>query len=196
MSGLEKIIGHITKESEAVTGELLKEASKKAEAIVSESEKKTLDECDRIKKKAEAEALNIGERAEASAALKTKRILLSAKQELIEDTIAMIMKELNSLSDAEYVGYFTKLFEKHIPSQDAVMRLSKNDLSRLGDKLDGFVKMAAEKGSKLTVAKEAADIANGFVLDFGGVEENCSFAALIEQNSEEIKDIISKKLFS
>ena len=136
-------------------------------------------------------------RSNASAELKTKQILLTGKQELLNDTIGMAKEKLSNLSDQEYVDFIKKLFSKHVPSEDAVLKLNAADLKRIPqDVIDGFVKSAEDKGAKLTVSSEAAEIKNGFVLDFGGIEENCTFDALIDQNIEELQDKVKSLLFA
>ena len=58
------------------------------------------------------------------------------------------------------------------------------------------MKKAKEAGADLKISEEAAEIKNGFVLDFGGIEENCTFDALIDQNIEELQDKVKSLLFA
>ena len=109
----------------------------------------------------------------------------------------MVRGRLNSLSDEEYAEFITGLFAKHVPNKDAVLKLNAADMKRIPKEvLDGFVKKAEEAGAKLTVSGEAAGIKNGFVLDFGEIEENCTFDALIDQNIEELQDKVKSLLFA
>ncbi len=197
MSGLEKIVDRISKESAGKAEAILNDAKSKAEMIRKDMEKKTTEECGRITRKAESQALNIVERSQASADLKSKQILLSGKQEVLNETISMAREKLAGLSDQEYADVFVKLFQKHVPSQNAVLKLSSKDLGRLsGDTVSKLVEAAKAAGSELTVSKEAADIRDGFVLDFGGIEENCTFDALFDQNIEELMDKAKSILFA
>ena len=192
MNGLDKLVARISGESDAQI-----EANAKAAEIKADSDKKMKAECERIEKKAQTEVETIEMRSKASAELKTKQILLTGKQELLNDTIGMAKEKLSSLSDQEYVDFIKKLFSKHVPSEDAVLKLNAADLKRIPqDVIDGFVKSAEDKGAKLTVSSEAAEIKNGFVLDFGGIEENCTFDALIDQNIEELQDKVKSLLFA
>ena len=197
MSGLEKIIGHITEESSEKAAFLLQAAEKKAAAVKNETIRKAAEEVDRIEKKADAETASIRERAEASAALRRKQILLSGKQEIVEKTVELAKEKLESMTGSEYEEFILRIFTGHAPKEDAVLKLSEKAKSLLSaSAVEKLVKIAAENGSKLSVSEKCADIANGFILDFGGVEENCSFTALIEQNIEEIQDRISRELFA
>ena len=197
MNGLDKLVARISGESDAQIQAIIDEANAKAAEIKADSDKKMKAECERIEKKAQTEVETIEMRSKASAELKTKQILLTGKQELLNDTIGMAKEKLSNLSDQEYVDFIKKLFSKHVPSEDAVLKLNAADLKRIPqDVIDGFVKSAEDKGAKLTVSSEAAEIKNGFVLDFGGIEENCTFDALIDQNIEELQDKVKSLLFA
>ena len=197
MGGLDKIIGHINHDAENEVKSVLDAAKAQAESIVNDAKEKTAEECDRINKKAATEVQSILDRGRSSAELKTKQILLTGRQELISETINMVRDRLNSLSDEEYAEFITGLFAKHVPNKDAVLKLNAADMKRIPKEvLDGFVKKAEEAGAKLTVSGEAAGIKNGFVLDFGEIEENCTFDALIDQNIEELQDKVKSLLFA
>ena len=197
MGGLDKIIGHIRHDAENEVKSVLDAAKAQAESIVNDAKEKTAEECDRINKKAATEVQSILDRGRSSAELKTKQILLTGRQELISETINMVRDRLNSLSDEEYAEFITGLFAKHVPNKDAVLKLNAADMKRIPKEvLDGFVKKAEEAGAKLTVSGEAAGIKNGFVLDFGEIEENCTFDALIDQNIEELQDKVKSLLFA
>ena len=197
MGGLDKIIGHISRDAENEVKSVLDAAKAQAESIVNDAKEKTAEECDRINKKAATEVQSILDRGRSSAELKTKQILLTGRQELISETINMVRDRLNSLSDEEYAEFITGLFAKHVPNKDAVLKLNAADMKRIPKEvLDGFVKKAEEAGAKLTVSGEAAGIKNGFVLDFGEIEENCTFDALIDQNIEELQDKVKSLLFA
>ena len=197
MGGLDKIIGHISHDAENEVKSVLDAAKAQAESIVNDAKEKTAEECDRINKKAATEVQSILDRGRSSAELKTKQILLTGRQELISETINMVRDRLNSLSDEEYAEFITGLFAKHVTNKDAVLKLNAADMKRIPKEvLDGFVKKAEEAGAKLTVSGEAAGIKNGFVLDFGEIEENCTFDALIDQNIEELQDKVKSLLFA
>ncbi len=196
MSGLDKITARILEESAAKAQEITDEAVQKAKAITAEGQRKTAEECERIGKKAEAVVLSTEEKGHTSAQLRHKQILLAGRQELIHEVIDTARKELSSLNDAEYKEFIVKLFRKHLPSQDAKLMLSEQDKLRLGaDTLETLKAAALANGSKLTIADEAAAIRNGFVLSYGGVEENCTIDALLDQSIDDMQDKVKDILF-
>ncbi len=196
MSGLDKIIARIADESAVKAKEVLDEAHKSAAAIKADGLKKTAEECERINKKAEAAVLSTAEKGQASADLRHKQILLQGKQELMTEVIDTARKRLDSLDDGAYREFIVKLFKKHIPSQDAELRLNAHDRERLGENVLSELKTLAEQnGVKLSLSDESYNIRNGFVLSYGGVEENCTVEALLEQSMDELSDKVRDILF-
>ena len=52
-----------------------------------------------------------------------------------------------------------------------------------------------EKKASLKISREAREIEGGFVLSYGGIEENCSFDALFASAGEQLQDVVQKILF-
>jgi len=191
------MIDHITHEAEENVSAVISEAKSSAAAMTAENEKKIEEECSRIARKADSEAENIAERSVASAQLKARQILLSGRQELINSTLEAARERLGNMDEAEYFPLLLKLFKKHCPAKDASISFCSRDMERMPDPLKEEIrKAAAEKGCGLRFSETPADIQNGFVLDFGGVEENCSFDALMENSIDDLRDLIQRILFA
>ena len=56
--------------------------------------------------------------------------------------------------------------------------------------------LLAEKGASLEISEETRDMGSGFVLVYGGIEENGDFDDLIDSAYERLQDIAHKALFS
>ena len=73
--------------------------------------------------------------------------------------------------------------------------LSDADMSRQRD-FEQKIKAAAEaKGGKLVLKKEPKAIPDGFVLVYGGVEENCTLKALFDVKKDQLQDKVNEILF-
>ena len=46
------------------------------------------------------------------------------------------------------------------------------------------------------VSKEGKNIENGFVLVYGGIEENCTLRAMFDAKRDELSDKVHRMLFS
>lgn len=196
MSGLDKITARILEESAAKAKEITDEARQKAEAITADGQRRTAEECERINKKAEAGVVNTQDKGKTSAQLRHKQILLAGRQELIHEVIDTARQELSSLNDAEYKEFIIGLFKRHLPGQAAELKLNAKDKIRLGaDTLEALKAAAGANGAKLTISDESADIKNGFILSYGGVEENCTIDALFDQSMDDMQDKVKDILF-
>ena len=197
MSGLDKIIGHISEEAAGEAKSLLDAAKAQADSIRQDAEAKASAECDRILKRSESDVQNILDRGNSSAELRKKQILLREKQELINSTIEKAKASLYALEPSAYFDTLAKLFAKNALGREGTIAFSKADLARLPE---GFLqelrKTAEEKGGSLKVSEQPVDIDGGFVLNYGGIEENCSFQALIDGNMEALQDKVQKELFA
>lgn len=73
----------------------------------------------------------------------------------------------------------------------------KNDLDRMPQGFEAVIEKAAvSKGGSLTLVKEPKNIDGGFILVYGGIEENCSFRALLAARRDELSDKVHAMLFS
>ena len=74
---------------------------------------------------------------------------------------------------------------------------SAKDMERLPA---GFAKRVSEiakaHGGDLTLADKASDIDGGFILIYGGIEENCSLTAMFHAQKEEMADKLNSLLFT
>lgn len=196
MNGLEKIIERISGDSKKEADAIHEKALNDIAEIKAESEKKISAECEKIKQRSDSEINVIKERAKSSADLSYRQIMLEGKQELINETILSAKSKLENLPDADYISFIGDLLKKHTPTRDAILYFNSRDLKRIPrSTMEGFVSEASKNGAKVSLSDKPADIKNGFILDYGGIEENCTFDALIEQNIEMLEDVANSTLF-
>ena len=86
------------------------------------------------------------------------------------------------------------MVEKFSLPQPGEIYFSAADLARLPADFDSRLEKAA-KGA-LQRSSETRPIDGGFVLTYGGVEENCSIEALFYAAREELQDKVHALLFS
>ena len=88
------------------------------------------------------------------------------------------------------------MLNKFALAENGEVIFSVKDLERMPD---GFAeeiqKIAAAKGGTLALSKESRQIEGGFVLVYGGIEENCTFRALFDSQKDELQDKVQKILF-
>ncbi len=193
MSGLDKILEDIKKEADAKTEEILSAAKEKAEAVIKEAEADAAKTVSDAEAKSKRESEQIVERAHSSAQLRQQKMILEKKQELIGDIMGKAKTALAALSESEYFDMIRKQAARFNLKEPGVVHFSKKDLDRLPEGFAG--ELAKAVGGDVTVSDEPANIDGGFVLSYGGIEENCSFDAMFRSGKEELQDIISGILF-
>ncbi len=197
MTGLEKIIEKIGLDAMSAGAEVQAKADAHCAEILAEAKA----ECGRIDAAAEADSAalrsDILARGESGAQMQRKNRILTAKQEMIHGVIESAKNKLLGLNAIDYFVLLGKLAEKYAQPGDGVMFLSASDLARVPAYFRSTLSdIGAKKGGTLTLSDTPRDIGGGFVLAYGGIEENCTFEALFEENKERLQDVVREKLFS
>ena len=198
MSGLDKIKDRILGDAEKTAEGILEDADKEAAEIKSKAVREADDLSKQITKKADQDLVSFQERVDSSIDMDRRMRLLSAKQEMIRDVIDEARNKISTLSVKEYFGLLLKLIELSVrKGESGTLYFSGKDLARMPE---GFEKAAAdaaaEAGGTVAVSKEPRDIGDGFVLSYGGIEENCTFDAMIAAKKDDLTDIVQTILFS
>ena len=193
MSGIDKIISQIESDTRAVCDDVVNKAQMKSERIITEA----VDKAAAIKADSEkaiaARSADIVKRGESAASLEEMKILLSSKQNIISTMLSHGIDRLKSLPDSEYFDLILRMVKKYSLKEDGIIRFGKKDIARLPVNFINDIDSAAN--GRLTLSDEAADIDAGFILIYGGIEENCSFDAIFTGEEENLRDRASKLLF-
>lgn len=196
MTGLDKIINQIENEAKENADKIIAEAEEKASEIISTAEKKAAEITSEYAKKAETECAAITARAASADALEIKKSILSKKQSLIKDAVKNAESAVYNLPDSEYFDIILKTVKKYAPNKNGVMMFGKKDLDRLPNDFEKTINATLGfENTKLVISDKTADIDGGFILNYGGIEENCSFKALFDSAAEELSDKALALLF-
>lgn len=199
MAGLDKIIARIQAESEEAAARTLEAAKAEAEKILQNAREEAAAECAAIDRKAELAAANTLDRGHSAAELKKRQRILAEKQVLIGKIIGEAKQQLKSMPQEAYFENIVKLAVKAAQKGGGTILFSKTDLDHLpenfADTLNAALKASGREGAALTVSGETRDIDGGFVLTYGGIEENCSFDALFDSAHEMLQDKVQEILF-
>lgn len=197
MAGLDKIISQIKEESQEAAARTIAAARAQADEILAAARKEAESECADIERRSRQSVANILERGRSAADLKKRGSILAEKQQLIGETIAKAKAELKGMETDAYFEMILKLAVKSAQPGKGDLLLSEKDLARLPegfeDKLNAALK---DKGAALHISKDTRDIDGGFVLTYGGIEENCSIDALFDSAHETLQDKVQEILFS
>lgn len=197
MTGLDKIINQIQNESKEKINEIISAAEKKAKEIVSAANEDAQSKANEIVEKAEKDTKIILSRAESANAIEIKNSILLKKQDIIKKAVANTQNYICELPDSEYFDIILKMVKKYAPKKSGDVQFNKADLARLPKDFEAAMNTALNDSSvSLKISDKPADINGGFILCYGGVEENCSFKALFESAADELSDKAHTLLFS
>ena len=187
MAGLDKIISQIKEESQEAAARTLAGARDEADKILAAA-----------RKEAESECADIERRSRQSAAdLKKRGSILAEKQKLIGDTIEKAKAELKGMDTDAYFDMILKLAVKSAQDGKGELLFSSKDLARVPEGFEDRLNAALkDKDAALRISKDTRDIDAGFVLTYGGIEENCSIDAIFDSAHELLQDKVQEILFS
>lgn len=196
MSGLDKMKSRILEEADHSAKEIIDKANAEAEAVIKAAEEEARAEAEKISSKAERDAADYAKRVASSMDMRRKQAHLAAKQEVISHVLKSAYDTVMNLEVKEYFDMLEKLLERYVLPEEGEICFSAKDLGRMPEGFSGKVKtIAANKGGSLTLSGEARDIDGGFLLVYGGIEENCTIKAVFDAKREELSDQVNRLLF-
>lgn len=197
MAGLDKIKSQILNEANQSAQQTLAEAKEEAEKILNAAKEEAAKASGAIEEKSKIELAGCKDRVASSVDLQKRTRVLAAKQELISSFLQKAYSSLDSMEASAYFDLLLKLLDKYAQPKDGTFCMSARDLGRLPQGYETKIQeIARKKGGTLKLSQESIRIENGFVLDYGGIEENCTFSALFEEKRDELSDKIRGLLFA
>ena len=197
MAGLEKIKSQILDEARVSADAKIEEAKAQAAQMKLAAQEEGARQADAILKKSETEIAAYKERVKSSMDLQKRTRFLEAKQEMIAEILEKAYDKVINLETDEYYKLLLSILETYVLPQEGEIYFSVKDLENMpvgfGKKIE---ETAQAKGGKLTVAGAGRDnIENGFILVYGGIEENCTIRAMFDAKRDELSDIVHQLLF-
>lgn len=193
MSGIDKIIKQIEEDTATVCDDIMNRAQAQADSILADAQTEAAAILSEAEQKTAAKVEDIRKRGDSAAELEERRVLLYTKQDIISKMLEKGIEEVKNLPDDEYFGIILQMIGKSSQPQDGIIRFGEKDLSRLPR---GFERKMNDvsKGS-LKLDKDPVKIDAGFILIYGGIEENCSFDAIFQSEAETLSDRAGRLLF-
>ena len=196
MTGLDKIVHQILEEAEDTAKKHMQEAQEEAQNILTEAEEKAKEMRKNLLEDSEKEVANYREKRMSAIDLQRRTAILQVKQEIIEDILLKSYDRFCNMSDAQYFANLEKMLAQFVLDKTGEIYFSAKDLVRMPAEFAGTINdIAKAKGGRLEIAKETREIDGGFVLVYGGIEENCSFKALFDVKRSQLQDEVYKILF-
>lgn len=197
MSGLDEILDIISQQQKQTENNIIRRAEEKARAIEAEGNAEAEKAYEDYMKKSSAQAETDYKNACNSADAEMKRKILKCRVEIIDSAIENIISALDGLPESEYFEMILKIVGRKLHKGSGIIYFGKNDLRRLpSDFAEKLTVLAKKEGGTVVISDKAAEINDGFILEYGLISENCSFRAIIESEKDGIRDTLARELFS
>ena len=194
--GLTQIVAVIAEQSAALCEQIISDGKQRAEQITQQAQKEAQEAYDQKIEQAKQQIVRDLQNAESNAQAQHDRALLQEKVAAVDSVTEQALQQLCEAPDAEYFSILHHLILQHCQAGHGVLRLSAQDLARLPrDFMEKLQAPLAEKYAQLSLCETAAPLSYGFILQYGDIEENCSFSALIEEKRDLIRDTAASILF-
>ena len=196
MNGTDKILRHIADQARQETAGIMDKAKEEAARLEERARGEREEILAAARQQGEAILADARERAQVTAATKKRRTLLAARGALVKEALDKAWESILAMPDAEYFDFLYTQLDKQNLAREGVLLLNAKDLARRPADFEKKIGAAAEKQKgKLSLSEKAAEIEGGFILSYGGIEENCSLEALFESEADVLKDAVRAVLF-
>ena len=182
MSNLDKLVAEILQQAQKEANRMLTKAKTENSEFSEKENKKIQKEVDVINDKAQEEAQALKERVISNANLKSRDMILQAKEELADDILERVLERLKNIDTKKYLKFVENILKNLNLSKNAEVMVSKDMKLALGDKILDY------KISDQTVE-------SGCSIKDGNLIYNNEFSNLIEFNREELEREILNKIF-
>ena len=182
MSNLDKLVAEILQQAQKEANRMLTKAKTENSEFSEKENKKIQKEVEAINDKAQEEAQALKERVISNANLKSRDMILQAKEELADDILEKVLERLKNIDTKKYLKFVENILKNLNLSKNAEVMVSKDMKLALGDKILDY------KISDQTVE-------SGCSIKDGNLIYNNEFSNLIEFNREELEREILNKIF-
>lgn len=193
MNGMEKITARMKEDAARSLSELNAQTERELRRIREESAVRAEKERETAGGCAHLAAQERYERLCSAAEMETRKLTLSAKQEVLAETYDRALEILCSMPREEYLSLLVHLLKAAGGKGDEKIALSAKDRDEMGETL--VERANKELNAHYTLAGEAADIRAGLVLISEECDVNCSFETLLALSREKTERGAAKLLF-
>ena len=194
MKGIERITDRIGADVQAEIDGVMGKAQAKADEIRQGYEAQAA----KTRTEAESRGRKAAEDREArlvdAAEMDRRKLLLSAKQEMVGKAFDLALEKLCAMEDAQYAAVTAKMLAEAAPSGRGTVYFPDGKAAVGAEAVKQANAILGEKG-KLTLAPETRPNQGGFLLVHGSVEVNGTFETLVRFQKGTMASEVAKILF-
>lgn len=187
--GIDNILDRIAVDSEKAAESITSEARAKATELYAERTAEAKLAAAALIETAEKNAIERINHIKSTAALESRKLVLAAKREVIDEVFDDITSTFRKLPKEEYAAFLAGVAAKS--SEKGTLFFANIDYD-VADKVREYLKDKPQyKVAKTTVK----DISSGFIIKYDNVRIDCSIDAIVENMRPELETIVASKLF-
>lgn len=194
MDGLKEILSKIDSDNAAEIKEYVSAQNAETQKMTDEIINSARSEAEKILADAAKKTAQLSENSKSSCALYEKNRLLTEKLNIINNAVDTAAHSLKNMDSDEYFKAVETLVIKYSHDGEGELLMNERDRAAVPDGfMESLNKKLKEKSASVSLADESAKIDSGVIIRYGGIEENCTFGALIGEKRDEIRDILFKE---
>lgn len=182
MSNLDNLVAEILQQAQKEANRILTKTKVENLEFTENENKKIQKKVESIQWKAKEEAISLQERIISNANLKSRDMILQAKEELVDRVLKRVLERLKNIDSDSYLDFVRNALKSLNISKNAEVILTKEMKEIAGNEILGY--------------KVSDDIIeSGCNIKDGNVIYNNEFSNLLEFNKEDLEREILKKIF-
>ena len=182
MSNLDNLVAEILQQAQKEANRILAKAKAENLEFTEKENKKIQREVDILEQKSKEEAISLKERIVSNANLKSRDMILQAKEELVNRVLEKALERLKNIDKDSYLDFIENTLKNLNISENAEIILSRKMKNIIGDEIFGY--------------KVSDDVVeSGCSIKDGNLVYNNEFSNLLEFNKEDLEKEILKKIF-
>ena len=182
MSNLDNLVAEILQQAQKEANRILAKTKAENLEFAEKENKKIQREVDVIEQKSKEEAISLKERILSNANLKSRDMILQAKEELVDRVLEKALERLKNIDKDSYLDFVENTLKNLNMSKSIEIILTKKMKDILGDEIFGY--------------KVSDDVVeSGCSIKDGNLVYNNEFSNLLEFNKEDLEKEILKRIF-
>ena len=179
MSNLDNLVAEILQQAQKEANRILAKTKAENLEFTEKENKKIQREVDILEQKSEEEAISLKERILSNANLKSRDMILQAKEELVDRVLEKALERLKNIDKDSYLDFIENTLKSLNISKNAEIILTKKMRDMLGEEIFGY--------------KVSDDVVeSGCSIKDGNLIYNNEFSNLLEFNKEDLEKRINK----
>lgn len=192
MEGVEAIINTIMTQANNTVSNIMNDAEADRKKLLEDTHEELNHRQEKSLSEATVSVGQIIQRRLTLAELDSRKLILKAKQKIIDDVYYETITKLLNMTDNIYREFIGNFIDFYAEDNDIVI-VSERDSKRLNS--EWLKKLAVEKGINLTMSNSYHNFRGGIILSSKKYDKNLTLETLVKEIRNETVSIVAKKLF-